>query len=126
VLVNFYKPIWCNIPEDSHLHIHKFATGSYPEPDESNTSNPMFLRSTLISSHILLGLVKWSLPFRLSNQNFVCVSHLPHECSYTFIQGMQKNKFQDLNKPWWYLRCGVIWLFLIFLIICGTSPSAPL
>jgi hypothetical protein len=44
---------------------------------QSTSSHPIYLRSILIlSSHPRPGMAKW--PFRLSNQNSACISHMSH------------------------------------------------
>jgi hypothetical protein len=50
------------------------------------------LPSTLRSS-------EWSLPFRLFNQNFVCISHLPHTCYIPCPP--HPPLFDQPNDIWW-------------------------
>jgi hypothetical protein len=44
-------------PEGSLLCLQRPATGSYPQPDESNLTPPHFCKNlSIISSHLHLGL----------------------------------------------------------------------
>jgi len=52
---------------------------SWARQSQSTPSYSIFLRFILVlSSHLFLGLPKWSLLFRFSNQNTVAISHLFH------------------------------------------------
>jgi hypothetical protein len=52
------------------------TTGPYPEPDESNPHLQPFHFNTVLPLTPMSS--KWSLPFRLSNQSFVHISHFTH------------------------------------------------
>jgi len=73
-------------PEGSLRCSQETATVSYPEPDASSLHLPSFPK---IHSHIILSSMprfsEWSLPFNFSDRNFICTSHLSHEC-YTPCQ----------------------------------------
>jgi hypothetical protein len=59
----------------------------------------------------------WSLPFRFSNQNFVCISHLPHACCMPCPS----------NPPWLYRPNDSLWSIEIMkLLIMQSSPSSLL
>jgi hypothetical protein len=56
------------------------ATGSYPEPNESNqhiTTITSLRFMLILLSHLSLEL---ALSSKISDQNFVCISHLYHAC----------------------------------------------
>lgn len=66
-------------PEGSVPCLQDPTTSTFPEPNESNPHHSLcfskFYFNVILSS--VLRSCKWSLPFRLLNQNFVCISHLP-------------------------------------------------
>lgn len=63
----------------------EFVTDSYPYPyPPPNLVNAIPYYFFKIPSNVILpcmpGYSKWSLPFRFTNQNFVCISHLFRSC----------------------------------------------
>jgi hypothetical protein len=56
---------------------------------------------------------EWSLPFRFSDQNFVCVSDLPHACYIT--RPSRPSWFNHPNNIYWSLQ-------VMKLLIMQSSP----
>jgi hypothetical protein len=57
----------------------KPSTKSWARRIQSRTPQNIYLTSTLILPfHVRLGLSEWSLPFRFTDQNFLCISHFSH------------------------------------------------
>jgi len=64
-------------PEDSLPYSKTPTNDSYPASHVTTPFHPLFLTSILIlSSHLPLHL-----PFRFSNQNILCISHLSPICA---------------------------------------------
>jgi hypothetical protein len=55
------------------------AIGPNPEPDSFNPHFASYFSKihSVFSYHLHLGLLKWSLTFGFSDNNFVCISRLP-------------------------------------------------
>jgi hypothetical protein len=70
--------------EGSLLCSQEPTNGCYSEPHKPS-SHLLSLKFILISSFHLLSSPKWSVPFKFTNQNFLCISHLSRECYMTNI-----------------------------------------
>jgi hypothetical protein len=71
-------------PESSLPCTQQPATGQYPEPDESNL-HPRYHLPNIHFNIILPSMPtssEWSRPFKLSNQNFARISHLPMRATF--------------------------------------------
>jgi hypothetical protein len=78
------------VPILSQMHpVHTLPT--YFLKLHPNIILPFMLRSS-----------KQSLPFRISNQNFVCISHLPHACYITCPY--HPPSFDHPNNIWWSIQ----------------------
>jgi len=84
------------------------ATGSYPEPYASSSHPPTLIPK--IHSNVILPLTpkssEWSLPFRISDQNIVHISHLSSAC---YMPRPSNPPLFDLtNNIWWSVK---LWSF---------------
>jgi hypothetical protein len=58
---------------------------------------------------------KWSLLFRLSNQNFACISHLSHACYM----------YDPYHPPWFYHPSIILWSVNVMkFLIMNYSPAS--
>jgi hypothetical protein len=80
---------------------------------QSISSYPVFLRSVLILSSHLHLVCRVVLPFKFSNQNTVCISHLSHACYITRPSYLPW--FDHPNNSWWRLQ-------VMKLLIMQSSP----
>jgi hypothetical protein len=55
------------------------STGTYPQPHKCNPKPPIYFPEVHFTTILppTYGSSEWSIPFRLSNQNFVHISYLP-------------------------------------------------
>jgi len=98
-------------PEGSLQCSQKPASGPY-EPDASNPHLPTvfpYLGSFMHRSS------EWSLPFRFTNKNIVCISHLSH------LYYMP----HSFHPPWFY-HPNIWWSVQVTkLLIMQLSPTSP-
>jgi hypothetical protein len=76
----------------------------YPEPDQYSPHHP----ALSLKTHFIIILpsvpkyYKWSLSFRLPNQNFICILYFPH-VNY-MLYPSHSPWFDHLNDIWWRVQ----------------------
>jgi hypothetical protein len=89
-------------PDGSLSCSQQSSTGPYPEPDKFSlhSSHSIPLKSiTILSSHLRVCRSSGQLPFRFSDQNIVCISHLSHLCYMP----------RPYNPPWFDPHNNIRW-----------------
>jgi len=106
------------------VHIHEIYLCFFLQvrgPFEKFVNSPYYSESELrvtsilmYFSHLISNSSTWSLPFRFSNQNIVCISHLSHTC-YMLHQS-HPLWFDHPNNIWWCVK-------VMKLLMMQSSPA---
>jgi hypothetical protein len=107
-------------PESSLPYSQELSSGPYSEPDESS-SNPPPNFPKIHYNIIFLSISRsseLSLTFRFSDQNFVCISHLPHAWPNTSKWNLNREEQSEtiLEPAWWGIHTVIFILINVYVM----------